>query len=107
VDPAEVVAIQEAYCVRVRAVGVVFPDRAFARPAKRLPRYKMARQPGQVSRLSGAKPSRAKLYHIIKRYRAISQIMYCPGPLAERTMPLTRCSRSVTPTRFVMSAKSF
>ena len=30
--------------------------------------------------------------------------MYCPGPLVERTMPLTRCSRSVTPTRFVISA---
>jgi hypothetical protein len=33
--------------------------------------------------------------------------MYCPGPLAEHTMPLTRCSRSVTPTRFVINAKSF
>jgi hypothetical protein len=33
-------------------------------------------------------------------FSATSQIMYCPGPLAERTMPLTRCSRSVTPTRF-------
>ena len=39
--------------------------------------------------------------------RATSHTMYCPGPLAERTMPLTRCSRSVTPTRFVISAKSF
>jgi len=33
--------------------------------------------------------------------------MYCPGPLDDRTMPLTRCSGSVTPTRFVISAKSF
>jgi hypothetical protein len=32
--------------------------------------------------------------------------MYCPVPIADRTMPLTRCSRSVTATRFVIRARS-
>jgi hypothetical protein len=29
--------------------------------------------------------------------------MYCPVPVADLTMPLTRCSRNVTPTRFVLA----
>jgi hypothetical protein len=33
--------------------------------------------------------------------------MYCPVPVADRTMPLNRCRRSVTPTRFVINANSF
>ena len=32
--------------------------------------------------------------------------MNCPGPLDERTTALRRCSRNVTPTRFVISAKT-
>jgi hypothetical protein len=33
--------------------------------------------------------------------------MNWPGPLAERTMPLMRCMRSATPTRFTIKASSF
>jgi hypothetical protein len=38
---------------------------------------------------------------------ALSIPCTAPGPLDERTIPLTRSKRSVTPTRLDISAKSF